>query len=311
MKNVSRFKSQNIKDALSAAVDKIGNLKETTVTIFNSQDFDVPLTMINKGVQRLTIVEGSKKYHRWQVSALDRWKLENNAIEDKNYLNENKMFPSILLASKCVLNADAGEMFNTTQRGLKNSETFLEQILFFNSNDYTKKYQSDEFNYDKNTKIPYSKNNIMIVPMKDLRSQKHCINFLKRDASNYYSRKSTILLSDETNISIITFLYPDFYKEVFAYKNGFKGVSKAIMNESLSFYKHFSISDAGSFKGDEFFPKLILPKYSTAKINVLEKNNIDPELVKGIIIQPRSFEEVKKSNIHVESSFVNPVQTDC
>uniref|UniRef100_A0A0K0EBG1 TGT domain-containing protein n=1 Tax=Strongyloides stercoralis TaxID=6248 RepID=A0A0K0EBG1_STRER len=305
---VGRFTSKNVQDIILSTIENIGKFNETHVIMFDTQNFDIPLKIINKGTQQVTIVEGDKNYHRWQAKSLDKWKLNNNAIDDINYLNTDKNSPSILLASKCVLNANVEEIFNTTEVGKKNSETFIRQVLQFNSNDYKKKYPNKSFKLNYNKQVPYSKNTVFVIATNKILSQKHCINYLKKEASTFYSQENSSLLSAKTKVSFITFINPELYCELFTAKNNFSITSKTIIKESIFFNTLFNIKEIGSFKCDEFSPNMILPNYTKTKISKLENNNIDPNLIKGILIQPKSINELNFNSSHINKMFIKKLK---
>uniref|UniRef100_A0A0K0F0Y0 Uncharacterized protein n=1 Tax=Strongyloides venezuelensis TaxID=75913 RepID=A0A0K0F0Y0_STRVS len=237
-------------------------------------------------------------------NSLDKWKLNNNAIEDKNFLNTNRNFPSIILASKCVLNANVEEIFNTTKRGQQNSETFVEQILQYNSNDYIQKYPDKAHEVEKNEKIAYSKNSVIITATNTTRSHKHYINYLMNEAGIYYSNKKSSLLSPKTKLSLITFITPELYYELSSVKNNLVGPSKTVIKNSLFFNTFFNLKDIGSFKCDEIYPNMILPEYKATILSKLENNNIDPSLMKGILIQPKSRNELDYNQEHIDEMFI-------
>lgn len=80
--------------------------------------------------------------------------------------------------------------------------------------------------------------------------------------------------------------------------------SKTIIKNSLFFNTFFNLKDIGSFKCDEIYPEMILPEYKTTTLSKLEDNSIDPSLMKGILIQPKSRNELGYDQKHIDEMFI-------
>lgn len=92
--------------------------------------------------------------------------------------------------------------------------------------------------------------------------------------------------------------------EIFSVKNNLPTASKSTIKESLFLNTLFNIKDIGSFNCNEFSPNMILPEYTTTKLSKLDKCKVDPNLIKGILIQPKSISELNLNNLKVNEEFV-------